>query len=345
MTKILCVCDANEPYDVMKRFKALERWGAEVSLIEDSSLNEIELITDRMLLLEQQGVNAAPTCKELLENCEDKDILVVHCASINKEIIDAAKNVKLIAILRGGTENADKAYLAEKNITLIHSPWRSANAVADFTVGMMIAENKNIARSHTAIKAGNWRKSFVNQSYIHDLRNCRVGLIGLGYIGERVAERLVGFGCEIAIYDPFFTDEQIRAKGYLPVTEKDLLETSDFVSLHLRLVKETEKYMTKEKFSLMKEEAYFINTARSGLVDTNALIWALEERLIGGAAIDVYDVEPLPEDSPFLTLDNVTLTSHLAGFSADTVFNSVEICFEDIENFLQNKPLINICKN
>ncbi len=343
--KILCVCDANEPYEVMKRFKNLEELGAEVTFVNDSSLSEIERITDRMLLLEQKGVEEAPTCQELIENCADKDIIIVHCAAINQEVINKAKNVKLFAILRGGTENADKAYLEKMGIPLIHSPWRSANAVADFTVGMMLAENKNIARSHAAIKAGLWRKDFMNQTYIHDLRNCRVGLIGFGYIGARVAERLRGFGCEIVIFDPMVPDEVIQKEGYIPVSEKELLATSDFVSMHLRLVPATTHYMGKEKFAQMKKEAYFINTARSGLVDTKALIEALQEETIGGAAIDVYDVEPLPQDSPLLKLDNITLTSHLAGFSADTVFNSVEICYEDIVNYLENKPLNNICKN
>ncbi len=341
-TKILCVYDGGITKELMKQMKELEEYGAEVSFVGDKEMYAMGPITDRMLLIEQHGVDAAPTCKEFLEACTDKDILVVHVASINKEIINACPNLKAVAVLRGGIENADVAALDERKIPLINAPWRSADAVADFTAGMMIAENKNIARSHRLILEGKWCKKYVNQEYIHNMRNCTVGLIGYGYIGSRVAKRLIGFESKVLVYDPFVNAVKMEEKNVTYVGLEEVLEKSDFVSMHLRLSEQTEKFMDREKFKKMKKTAYFINTARAGLVDTDALVRALQDRTIGGAAVDVYDVEPLPESHPYLKLDNITLTSHLAGTSCDTMRTSVEIGVEELKNYLTGKPMRNI---
>ena len=250
--KILCVADGGITKDLMQRMHELEEYGAEVTIVEDNDMYAMGPITDRMLLLEHNGVDAAPTCQALLENCMDKDILVVHVASINKEVINACKNLKIAAVLRGGYENADVASLTEKKIKLINAPWRSANAVADFTVGMMIAENKNIARSHKLILDGKWCKKYVNQNYIHDMRMMTVGLIGFGYIGQRVAERLVGFGSQVIVYDPFIDKGKFADMGIKFVELDELLQTADFVSVHLRLSEKTHYF-----FSILVDLAFF----------------------------------------------------------------------------------------
>lgn len=341
-TKILCVYDGGITKELMEQMKELEAYNAEVSFVEDKEMYAMGPITDRMLLIEQKGVDAAPTCKELLDACADKDILVVHVASINKEVINACPNLKVAAVLRGGFENADVAALNERKIPLINAPWRSADAVADFTVGMMIAENKNIARSHKLIFDGAWCKKYANQKYIHNMRNCTVGLIGYGYIGSRVAKRLIGFESKVLVYDPFVDPSKIEGENVTCVSLDELLEKSDFISIHLRLSEHTDKFMNKEKFDKMKETAYFINTARSGLVDTDDLIHALQNKTIGGAAVDVFDVEPLPKDHPYLKLDNITLTSHLAGTSCDTMRTSVEIGLNELKSYLTGEPMCNI---
>ena len=340
--KILCVYDGGITRELMEGMKELENYGAEVSFVEDKDMYAMGPITDRMLLIEQKGVDAAPTCKEFLEACKDKDILVVHVSSINKEIIDACPNLKVAAILRGGIENADIKSLDERKIPLINAPWRSADAVADFTVGMMIAENKNIARSHKLIFEGNWCKKYANQEYIHNMRNCTVGLIGYGYIGSRVAKRLIGFESKVLVYDPFVDNSKIKGENIECVGLDELLEKSDFISIHLRLSEKTQHFMDKQKFNKMKKTAYFINTARSGLVNTEDLVEALKNNEIGGAAIDVFDVEPLPSNHPYLKLNNITLTSHLAGTSCDTMKTSVEIGIQELKKYLMGQPMENI---
>jgi D-3-phosphoglycerate dehydrogenase / 2-oxoglutarate reductase len=340
--KILCVADGGVTRQLMEQMYELRQYNAEVTIVEDAAMYAMGPITDRMLLLEQEGVDAAPVCPQLLENCADKDIIVVHVASINKQIIAAAKKLKVAAVLRGGYENADVAALTAKHIKLINAPWRSANAVADFTVGMMIAENKNIARSHKLIFEGKWCKNYVNQSYIHDMRTCSVGIIGFGYIGQRVTARLAGFGCRILVYDPFIDAGKFAGQKVEFVSLEQLLAQADFVSVHLRLSEKTQHFIDRKELKQMKKTAYLINTARSGLVNTAALVEALQNRSIGGAAVDVYDVEPLPGDHPYLSLDNITLTSHLAGTSCDTMRTSVEIGVEDLKRYLQGQAMLNV---
>lgn len=336
-TKILCVADGAVTLDMMQDLKALEQFGAEVTIIEDTEMSSIGKITDRMGLLERSGIDAAPTCKALLNNVQDADIVVVHVAAVNREVINAARRLKLVAVLRGGVENADIRALEERDIPLINAPWRSANAVADFTVGMMIAENKNIARSHHLLKNGTWSKQYVNQSYIRDMRKCTVGLVGFGHIGSRVAKRLTGFESEVIVYDPFIPQDQTLPHGAQLVDNLDeLLDRSDFVSLHMRISAETRHIINTETLSRMKPTAYLINTARADLVDEDALFAALKSRSIGGAAIDVYALEPIDESHPFVELDNITLVSHLAGTSADTMQTSVEIGYEALRIYLEN---------
>lgn len=341
-TKILCVADGGITVQMMEELRALEKFGAEITIVEDKDMYAMGPITDRMTLIEHKGIDAAPTCETLLENCADKDILVVHVASINKEVIEKAKHLKVAAVLRGGYENADVPLLTEKGVKLINAPWRSANAVADFTVGMMIAENKNIARSHHLLMEGKWCKKYDNQSYIHDMRKMTVGIIGYGYIGQRVRMRLQGFECKVLVHDPYADPKQFADHNVEFVALDELLRQSDMVTLHLRLSEKTEHFIGKDELSKMKSTAYLINTARAGLVDTAALADALRDHMIGGAAIDVYDVEPLPADHPYLRLSNITLTSHLAGTSCDTMMTSVEIGLEDLKRYLTGEEMVNI---
>ena len=332
--KILCVYDGYITKDIMSGMKELEKFGAHITMINDDQIKNVGDVTNRMLLLEQKGIAEAPTCRTLLENCSDKEILVVHCTSINKEILEACSKLQAVVVLRGGIENVDSSELAKRQIPLMNASLRSADAVSDAAVGMMIAENKNIARSHHYMKEGRWVKSYINQRYIRNMNKCTVGLIGYGAIGSRVAKKLKGFESQILVYDPFVSKEQIEKDGVKVVELDQLLETSDFVSVHLRLSDKTKKFMGKREFAQMKKTAYFINTARAGLVDTEALTDALKNREIGGAAIDVFDQEPLPKGHPYLNLENVTLTSHLAGTSSDTPVVSVEIAVQKLKDYL-----------
>ena len=342
-TKILCMADGGLTPDIFQRMKDLEKsFDCEVTIMVDESISTYTKTMDRMHECEYEGIKAAVTYPPLLEAVKDADILCVHMTSVNREVIEAGKNLKIVDCMRGGFENVDIKACTEHGIIMINSSWRSAPAVAGTTIGMMIAENKNIARSHLAIVQGGWRKQYKNQAYIRNMDRCTVGIIGFGYIGRQVVRRLKGFGCKILVYDPFLDPKVITDAGETFAPLDELLEKSDFVSLHIRLSEKTHHWFGAEQFAKMKPTAYFINLARSGIVDTAALIKALQDETIGGAALDVFDEEPLPADSPFRTLDNVTLLSHMAGTSGDTMACSIDIGFDDISRFLRGEPMENV---
>jgi D-3-phosphoglycerate dehydrogenase len=333
--KIICVCDMAINETVMQPMKELEKeFGAEVVLFHDEQMQTPKDITEVMLKTEQEGADASPANPALVEAAKDADILVVHASPVNTQVIENAPNLKYVAVLRSGTENVNHQLCQERGIKIISAPGRSAPAVADCTVGLMLCEMKNIARGHKGLMEGKWIKKFVNFNYIHDMRKCTVGIIGAGQIGQKVISRLKGFECNVIVHDPFVPDEVLREKGFEPVSLEELLKESDIVSIHLRLSEKTQKFMGEKEFKLMKKTASFINCARAGLVDEEALIRALQNKEIGGAALDVFSEEPLPQDSPFLALDNVTLTPHVAGTSVDTFGNSVEIIKELLEKEL-----------
>jgi D-3-phosphoglycerate dehydrogenase len=174
------------------------------------------------------------------------------------------------------------------------------------------------------------------------MRNYKVGLIGFGDIGKKMAVRLQGFDAAVMAYDPYCSKEEIEVLGCAPVSLDELIEESDFVSLHVRLTPETQNMFNAEMFDKMKPTAFFVNTARAGLVDEDALIKVLQEKKIGGAILDVFREEPLPKDHPLRSLDNVTLSAHLAGTSLGTFSASIEIVANNLVEYMKGKPLINV---
>jgi D-3-phosphoglycerate dehydrogenase len=274
------------------------------------------------LLVEQNGPEAIDLPEELIDGIEAYDIVVVQFPPISKAIIEKARNLKYIAVLRAGTENIDSAYAKTKGIEVLNTLGRNARSVAEFTLGMILAEIRNIARAHAALKAGEWRKDFPNSEGIPELNQKTVGLVGFGNIGRLVAHYLQAFGSKVVVYDPYI---KAAPESIALVSLEELLKTSDVVSLHARLSDETYHLIAEKELALMKPTAILVNTARSGLVDEAALLYALENKQIMGAAIDVYDKEPIDADHSYIKLDNVTLIPHLAGSTRDAFVNTPKL--------------------
>jgi D-3-phosphoglycerate dehydrogenase len=247
----------------------------------------------------------------------------------------------MIGVLRGGTENIDVACATQRGVAVLNTPGRLSRAVAECTVGLILAEIRNIARGHARLVQGRWDRSFPNSDAIPELYRRTVGLVGYGAVGQLVAHFLAAFGCRLLAFDPYFQG------AATPTTLTDLptlLKEADVVSLHARLCPETQHLIGAKEMALMKPTAVLVNTARSGLVDEAALIQALRERRIMGAALDVFDLEPLPSDHPFLHLDNVTLTPHLAGSTHDGFRNSPVLMAGHLARLLRGEgplPVVN----
>ncbi len=273
-----------------------------------------------------------------LEAVEDAEVLMVHLCPVTEKVLQRAKKLKYILCNRGGVENIDVDAARDRHINILFNPAHNANAVAEFTIGTMLCELRNIARSHMAVKNGDWREKYPNSGRIIELRNLTVGIVGFGNVGELVCEKLSGFGCNMLVsnlFEPERTNPRINWKKVQFVELDELITRSDIISLHARS-RSKEPLFGKREFELMKKTAFFINTARSYMVDYDALYNALNKQLIEGAAIDVFDAEPLGADHPFLSLDNITLTNHRGGDTVNAYSDSPGMMLSELMGFLQN---------
>lgn len=291
----------------------------------------------RRLEVEKRGPEIEPVDPLVFQHGENANMLLGLFVPVSSAVMEAMPELRIVGVSRGGTENVNVPEATRRGILVFNVMGRNAHAVSDFAVGLMIAEARNIARAFYSIKIGQWRKNFANSENIPELHGKVVGLVGFGYIGHLVAKKLSGFDVEVIVYDPYADPKDIRASGCTPVGLEELFRRSDFVSMHARLTTENQKMVTADLLNSMKPTAYFINTSRAGLVDQDALAGALEGGRIQGAALDVFPTEPLSPDSPFRRLDNVTLTTHIAGTTAEALTNSPYLLEEDIASFMRGE--------
>ncbi len=291
----------------------------------------------RRLEVEKRGPEMEEVDETILKEGKDAQALMGLFVPVSSKVMDAMPNLKIVGVSRAGLENVNVQEATKRGILVFNVRGRNAHAVSDFTVGMMLAECRNIARAHNAIQNGEWRKTFINSDYIPEMHDKTVGLVGFGNIGRLVTKKLSGFDVNVIVYDPYASKEDIESLGATRVELDDLLKESDFVSIHARLTDENRGMIGEREISLMKPTAYFINTGRAGLVDQKALAQALKNRKIMGAALDVFTTEPIEEDSEFLKLDNVTLTTHIAGTTKEALTNSPYLLIEDIAKFLRGE--------
>jgi D-3-phosphoglycerate dehydrogenase len=320
--KLLGIGDFFIPKEYIKSgFTALESMGIEVHTIDWNvgGVAELQRINQ---LVENTGSEIYEIPMYLLDAARDADIIITQFFPVNRSVIDAAKNLKYIGVLRAGYENINTNYASSKGISVFHTPGRNSDAVADFTVGLMICECRNIARGHYGLKKGDWLREYSNSDSIPDLPGKTVGIIGLGEVGKKVAKRLVGFDCRLLGYDPY---QKVSDYGIHQVSLEELMKASDFITIHARHTPETENLINGAAIGLMKQTAYLINTSRPALIDEGALYKALRGKRIAGAALDVFDLEPPGRDYPLIGLENVTVTPHMAGGSKDAFLNSPKI--------------------
>lgn len=332
MMKLIGIGDLFIPCEYIERGMAnLSEYGIEVSTVE-WKLGGFDELQNINLAVEQGGREDVAVPDYILDAVRDADIIITQFFPIGKKLIDECKSLKYIGVLRAGYENVNFDYAAEKGIKVFNTVGRNAQAVSDFAVGMMICEARNIARGHYGIKNGKWIRTYPNSDSIPDFTGKTVGIVGYGEIGRLVAKKLGGFDVNILVYDPYCKDESVKT-----VSLDTLMAESDFVTLHARLTAENEHMIGEKELSLMKPTAYLINTSRSGLVDEKALYNVLKNGKIAGAALDVFDVEPPSADYPLVTLENVTVTPHMAGGSKDAFINTPKLLSQGFADYLDGK--------
>jgi len=304
--------------------------------------------TDRMALY------AAASTGQLPAKATECDVVIIEADPISRSLLEALPRLRLIGCVRGEPANVDIAAATAHGIPVLYAPGRNAEAVADFTLALVLASLRHIAQTHHLIVTGalteeptrgssngadvvwRYREPARAHPYIlykgPELRTQTLGVVGFGSIGCRVADKAVSLGMRVLVHDPYVDAAEIGRAGCRLVALDQLLRESDIISLHAR--GSGAPLLGERELRLMRRGAYLVNTARAVLVDYDALYRVLRDGHLGGAALDVFPVEPLPPDSPFLALPNVTLTPHIAGASTNVKEHQSQILITNLRTLL-----------
>lgn len=284
------------------------------------------------------------TEEELIEMIPEYDAMIVRSATkVTAPVIEAAKNLKIIARAGAGYNNIDVDACNKKGIAVIITPTGNTNAVIELTMGLMLNWVRHISIANQSMKEGRWDKKKLKGS---ELKSKTLGILGIGRIGAGVAKICQVFGMKTIAYDVFVTKEYAQSIGVeLYKDLNEFLANVDFLSLHVPVTDSTRGMIGKEQFEIMKETAVIVNCARGAVVDEKELYNALIDHKIGGACIDVYSKEPaIKEDFPFIELKNVVCTPHLGASSAEAQVNVAFLAANHIAQYLNDNKLIS-CVN
>ncbi|WP_346243771.1 D-glycerate dehydrogenase [Shouchella clausii] len=260
------------------------------------------------------------TREALAHELADVDGAMLTGIGADAELVKHASKLKVISTATVGYDGFDVAGLAEQNIYVTNTPYVLDETVADLLFGLILSGARRIAPLHEQVKAGNWTKQTTAQSlYGQDVYNQTLGIVGMGRIGEKIVHRAKeGFGMKILYHNRSSRPEIEKKYGAKKLELHELLEQADVVVVMVPLTEATRHLIGKEELSKMKETAILVNGARGAVIDEAALIEALKQKTIFGAALDVFEIEPLPPGHPLLELDNVTLTPHIGSATAAT---------------------------
>jgi D-3-phosphoglycerate dehydrogenase len=258
---------------------------------------------------------------ELIEEIPAYDAVMVRSATkITRPVMEAAAKLQIIGRAGVGVDNIDVPAATERGVIVVNSPAGNTVAVAELALGMMLSLVRRLMPAHQSMMQNEWKRSkfMGNQLYGKTL-----GILGCGRIGIEVAKRAQSFGMKVLGYDPFLTTARAHQLNIEATTVDDILSRADFITVHTPLTKDTKGMINAQAISRMKDGAFILNCSRGGIIDEAALYEALKSGKLGGAGLDVFEVEP-PTDSPLTTLDNVVLTPHL-GASTEEAQTEVAI--------------------
>jgi glyoxylate reductase len=277
----------------------------------------------------------AMTAELLRQRVADKDALVtVLTDDVSKALIDAGPKLKVVANVAVGYNNIDVKYARSRNVVITNTPDVLTEAVADFTWAMILAITRRLAEGDRLIRRGGWKGWALDFMLGTELKGKQLGLVGFGRIARAVAERAPAFAMRVVYSDV------IKAQGPFEQLSLDrLLNTSDVVSIHVPLTPGTRHLIDRRALAKMKRSAYLVNTSRGPVVEEAAVAWALQERLIAGAALDVFENEPAVHPD-LLPLENVLLVPHLASATTETRTAMAELAIDNVIAVLSGRPAL-----
>ncbi len=276
---------------------------------------------------------------ELLVEVADADALVVRGGTaVTEEVFAAAKQLKVVGRAGISIENMDLAAANRKGVIVMNTPFGSTTTTAEHTIAMLLALARNIPAADASIKAGRWEK----ERYLGtEISGKIIGVVGAGKIGRLVVERALGLKMQPIIYDPYLSEEAVQSMGAEQVDFDRLLAEADFITLHVPLNTETRHLLDAEAFEKIKPGCRVINCAMSGLIDDVALAAAIRSERVAGAALDIFDIEPLPKQNPLWQMDEVICTPHLRAATADAQINVTVQIAHQVVDFLQRGIIVN----
>ncbi|MBC7811520.1 MAG: D-glycerate dehydrogenase [Burkholderiales bacterium] len=272
-------------------------------------------------------------------------ILSLLTERMDGEVMDAAgPQLKVISQFAVGYDNVDVPAARERGIKIGNTPGVLTDATADIAFALLLATGRRIVEGADYVRAGHWKTWGPALLLGQDVTGATLGIVGLGRIGQAMARRAAGFDMKLLAYGPRLTDEEAAEVGAKRVSLDELLRESDYVSLHCPLNADTRHLMNRETFAKMKPTSILINTTRGPVVDQAALIEAIENKVIGGAGLDVTDPEPLPADNPLLTFPNVVVVPHIGSASVRTRNKMAEMSALNLIAGVTGQPLPNEVK-
>ena len=279
--------------------------------------------------------------QELREIIGGYEALAVRSATkVTKEILEAAQKLRVIGRAGTGVDNIDLAAASRRGVVVMNAPGGNSVSVAEHTMALLLALARQIADASQSTRAGKWEKKRFSSG--RELQGKTLGVIGTGSIGGLVVRRAQAFGMKVLGYDPFLAPEAAAKLGVELVDLPEIWKRCDAITLHVPLTEQTKNMVGKEQLAHMKPGGVLVNCARGGLVDEKALADALRTGKIAGAALDVFEQEPLPAEHPLWTLPGVLITPHTAGYGPYLDERRYEIILDNCSRFLAGQPLRNL---
>jgi glyoxylate reductase len=287
---------------------------------------------------------APPPKKVIIEKARNVDALAPLLSDkIDAEVFDAAPKLKIVAQMAVGFDNIDVKEATKRGIYVTNTPEVLTDTTADFAWTLLMAVARRVVEADKYVRTGQWKVGWhPSMMQGRDVYNATIGIMGAGRIGYAVAKRATGFNMRILFYDVVPRPEIERELDAKKVDLDTLFKESDFVSIHVPLMKETFHLVNADRLRLMKKTAYLINNSRGPVVDEEALYEALKDGKIAGAGLDVFEQEPTPLNNPMLKLDNVVVAPHISSASYETRSRMAEMVAENLVAFFEGKKPPNL---
>lgn len=267
--------------------------------------------------------------------------LVIEADFAFEEMFDAAPQLRFVGVCRNALNHVDLDAATAHGVAVSHAPGRNTNAVAEMTLGLMLALARRMVPAHLLVSGAGWRDPAAGYRMFRgrEVAGSTVGVVGCGQIGREVARKAVALGARVLVHDPFVPASHVAALGAEATPLDALLPASDFVTLHVPEAPDTHHLVDAAFLARMRPGAYLVNTSSGAAVEPAALVDALERGHLAGAALDVFEGQPLPHSDALMSAPNLLLTPHIAGATEETIERHARMMVDEIERMLGGRPL------